>query len=86
MGFINPFVNSDDEDGDIFETEISFSGVFNTFVNQCCVTKLKFHLFPILVFRFYALPKILEMLETYVHKKLYFQDIRETKMSPKLQN
>ena len=37
LGFINPVLDSDDKDDNIFEPE-SFFGVFNTFVNQCCVS------------------------------------------------
>ena len=37
LGFINTVVDLDDDDDDIFEPERSFFGVFNTFVNQCCV-------------------------------------------------
>ena len=36
LWFINPTVDSDDEDDDVFEPEKSFSGVVNTFVNQWC--------------------------------------------------
>ena len=38
LGFINSFVDSDD---DIFEQERSFAYIFNTFVNQCCTKKDK---------------------------------------------
>ena len=41
FGFVNQFVDSDDEDDEIFESERSFSGVFNTFVKQWCVKKDK---------------------------------------------
>ena len=52
LGFINPVVDSDD---DIFEPE-SFSGVFNTSVNQFCAKKDK-TVFK-LTFRFNAFPEI----------------------------
>ena len=45
LGFINPVVDSDDEDHDIFEPERSFAGVFNTFfffssfLSKWCVEK-----------------------------------------------
>ena len=44
LGFINPVVDSDDEDGNIFEPERSFAGVFNTFfffffLSKWCVEK-----------------------------------------------
>ena len=41
LEFINPGVDSDDEDDNIFEPERSCSGVFNTFVNKGCVKKYK---------------------------------------------
>ena len=78
MGFINLVVDSDDEDDNIFEPERSFSGVFNTFVNQCCVKKNK-NLFN-LAFRFDAFPETSALLETRAHKKFYFQHYRKTKM------
>ena len=37
LWFINPVVDWDDEEDKILELERSFSGVFNTFVNQWCV-------------------------------------------------
>ena len=73
LEFINPVVDSDDEDDDIFEPERSFPGVFNAFVNQWYVKKVKN---VIKVFR-----RISEMLETYTHKKFNFQHYHETKMS-----
>ena len=39
LGFINPFIDSDDEDDDVFEPERSFPGVFSNFVNQWYVKK-----------------------------------------------
>ena len=39
LWFINPVVDWDDEEDKILELERSFSGVFNTFVNQWCVKK-----------------------------------------------
>ena len=41
LGFVNPIVDSDDEDEGIFQPEKSFSGVFNFLVNQCCVKTIK---------------------------------------------
>ena len=76
-GFINPVVDSDNEDDDILETE-RFS-VLNAFINQWCVKKDK-NVFQF-AFRFHAFPKIPEMLETDSYKKLNFQHYRETKMS-----
>ena len=37
LEFVNPVVDSDDEDDDIFEPERSFCGVFDTFVTRWCV-------------------------------------------------
>ena len=75
--FINPVVDSDDEDDNIFQSERSFSAVFNTFVNQWCVKKDK-NVFK-LIFRFYhGFPKIPEVLETYAYKKFKFQRYRDT--------
>ena len=54
----NQVVDSYDEDDDIFETEKSFSGFFNTFVSQWCVKNV----FK-LAFRFHVFPEIPEMLE-----------------------
>ena len=79
MGFINPVVDSDDKDDDIFEPERSFSGVFNIFMNQWCVKKDK-NAYKIAL-RFHAFPEIPEMLETHAHKKINFQLYREIKMS-----
>ena len=70
LGFVNPVVDSNDEDDDIFEPERSFSSVFNTFVNQWCVKKDK-NVFKF-AFRFHAFPEISEMLETEAHKKFHF--------------
>ena len=39
--FLELYWNSDDEDDDTFEPERSFSGVFNTSVNQVCLKKYK---------------------------------------------
>ena len=42
LGFINPVVDSDDEDDNIFEPERSFAVVFNTFfffLSKWCVEK-----------------------------------------------
>ena len=62
----NPVVDLDDENEDIFEPR-SFSGVFNTFVNQWCVKNIKMpsnlHLGSML------LPGIPEMLETHAYEK-----------------
>ena len=44
LEFVNPFVDSEDEDDDIFEPERSSSGVSNIFVNQLCVKKIKMYL------------------------------------------
>ena len=33
MGFVNPVIDSNDEDEDIFKPERRFSDVFNTFVS-----------------------------------------------------
>ena len=33
MGLVNPVIDSNDEDEDIFKTERRFSDVFNTFVS-----------------------------------------------------
>ena len=79
LEFINPVVDSDDEDDDIFEPERSFSGVFNAFVNQWYVKKVK-NVIKV-AFRFHAFRKIPEMLETYAHKKFNFQHYHKTKMS-----
>ena len=79
LGFINPVVDSDDEDDDIFEPEISFSGNFNTFVNQWCVKKDK-NVFKV-AFTFHVFPEIPQTLETDAHKKFDYQHYRETKMS-----
>ena len=76
--FVNPVVDSDDEDDYIFEPERRFSGVFNTFVNQWCVKNDKNAFKP--VFRFHAFPEILKMLETHEHEKFNFQQYCETKM------
>ena len=78
MGFINLVVDSDDEDDNIFEPERSFSGVFNTFVSQCCVKENE-NLFN-LAFRFDAFPETSALLETRAHKKFYFQHYCKTKM------
>ena len=67
MGFVNPVVDSDDEDDDIFEPERSFSGIFNTFVNQWYVKKDKNEF--MLAFRFHAFPAILEIWETQTHNQ-----------------
>ena len=64
-GFVNPVLDSGYEDDGIFETEKSFSGVFNTFVNHWCVKKDKNVLK--LAFRFHAFLKIPEMLDTHAH-------------------
>ena len=45
LEFINLVVDSDEEDDNILEPE-SFFGVFNTFVNQWCVKKVK-HVFKL---------------------------------------
>ena len=78
LGFINPVVDSDDEDDNMFEPERGFSGVFNSFVNQWCVKKYT-NVFK-LELRFHAFPEILEMLETDAHVKFNFQHPHETKM------
>ena len=39
LRFINPAVDSDDEDDHIFEPERSFHGVLNTFMNEWLVKK-----------------------------------------------
>ena len=57
----------DDEDDNIFEEERSFSGVFNTSMNQWCIEKDK-NVFK-LAFRFRPLPEISKVLETHVHTK-----------------
>ena len=72
---MNPLVESDDEDDDIFKPERSFFGVFNTLANQWYLKEDKN------LFSFHAFPEIPEMLETQAHKKFNFQKYRETKMS-----
>ena len=67
LRFLNPLVDSDDEDGNIFEPERSFPGFFNTIANQRLVKKDK-SVFK-LEFRFHAFRKFLKcwkmtMLET----------------------
>ena len=79
MGFVNPVVDSDDEDDNIFEPERSFSGIFNTFVNQWYVKKDK-NEFK-LAFKFHAFSTILEIWETQTHKKFNVQHYGETYMS-----
>ena len=63
MELIDPVAESDNEDDDIFEPEISFSGVFNIFVNQWYAKKV----FNV-PFRFHNFFEISEMLETHEHK------------------
>ena len=41
LGFVNPIVDSDDEDEGIFQPEKSFCRVFNFLVNQCCIEMIK---------------------------------------------
>lgn len=60
-------LKSDDEDGDIFESERSFSSVFNTFVNQRCVKKIKTYLS--LHSGSMLFSKCLKLLDTHAHKK-----------------
>ena len=43
LGFIIPVVDSDNKD-DISEPERTFSGIFNTFVNQRCVKNIKMYI------------------------------------------
>ena len=75
MGFVNPFVDSDDEDDNIFKFERNFFDVFNTIVNSGCATNV----FK-LTFRFLVFPKIPEILETLAHKKSNLQHYRKIKM------
>lgn len=60
-------LKSDDEDGNIFESERSFPGVFNTFVNQRSVKKIKTY------FSLHSgsmhFSKFLKLLDTHAHKK-----------------
>ena len=60
-------LKSDDEDGDIFESERSFPSVFNTFVNQRCVKKIKTYLS--LHSGSMLFSKFLKFLDTHAHKK-----------------
>lgn len=69
--FLNPVVDSDNEGGNIFEPERSFSDVFHTFVNQQFVKGYK-SVFKF-AFSFSAFPEIPKMLETHKHKKFIFQ-------------
>ena len=74
MGFVNPFVDSDDEDDNIFKFERNFFDVFNTIVNSGCATNV----FK-LTFRFLVFPKIPEILETLAHKKVIFNTTAKLK-------
>ena len=58
LRFVDPVLDSNDEDGNIFEPERSFSCVFNTFVTQSCVKKDK-NLFKA-TFRFLLFLKFLK--------------------------
>ena len=80
LQFLNPVVDSDTEDDNIFKSiriidlkyfQISLISVFNNFVNRWCVKKDK-NVFK-LAFRFHAFVKIPENLETHSFKKLNFQ-------------
>ena len=44
LGFANPVLDSDYEGNDILEPKRSYSGVFNTFVNQWRAKKTKLYL------------------------------------------
>ena len=61
LGFLNPVVDSDDEDGNIFEPERSFPVFFNTIANQWLVKKDK-SVFK-LEFRFHAFRRFLKCWE-----------------------
>ena len=77
MGFINPVVESDDSDDYIFERERSVSVVFDTLMNQWCINRGK-HLFKFAC-KFHAFSKILEMLETDIHKSSIFNTTAKIK-------
>ena len=79
LGFVNPVVDSDDEDDDIFEPERRFSGAFNSFANQWYVKKDK-NAFK-LAFRFHAFPAVPILWENQAHKKFIFQHYGETYIS-----
>ena len=44
LGFVNPVVDPDDEDDNIFEPERRFSSAFNSFLNQWYIKKIKMYL------------------------------------------
>ena len=77
LGFVNPVVESDDEDDDIFEPERNYSDVFTTFVSKEKI-KMCFKFVFISSQVFTEFPK---MLEIHSHKKFIFQHCREIKVS-----
>ena len=71
--------NSVDENEDIFEPKRSFSGVFNSFVNQWCI-KINKNVFN-LAFRLLLFPKFLKCWKFTHIKKNNFHHCRKTKIS-----
>ena len=75
FAFLDLSWNSDDENDNIFESERSFSGVFNTFVKWCVKNdKNVFNLAYIPTFS-----EIPEMLETHAQKKSMFNTTAKLK-------
>ena len=75
MGSVNPVLDSNDKDGDIFKPGRRFSDDFNT-VNVRKKIKMYFKL----AFKFLGFPKIPETLDTHAHKKLNLQHNCEIKI------
>ena len=79
MGSVNPILDSNDEDGDIFKPERRFSDAFNT-VNVRKKIKMYFKF----AFKFLGFPNIPETLDTHAHKKLNLQHNCEIKCNCKI--